>query len=134
MRQCLRQQPVGKPGVPGEERPMQVGPDRASYATPFIAAFAIVSEPGDDATERRHARVEMRAAGMVLKARETRPHAWLELALEEYVADHPFLARDRLQRKEADPGQLDTSEVSIRTAEELVAAAHREYGRTVFGR
>src|SRR5262249_9867892 len=105
MRQRLRQEPVCEPRVPWQQRPMQVRADGAPHATPFVAALTVVSKAGDDAPERRRARVEIRAARMILEARERPPHARLELALEQDVSDHPFLPRDCLQRKEADAGE-----------------------------
>src|SRR5262249_26835197 len=134
MRQRLRQEPIREPGVPGQQRPMQVRPDGAPHATPLLAAPTVVSEPGDDATERRRARVEMRTTRMVLEAGERPRHAGLELALEQNVPDHPSLARHGLQRKEAGAAELDAAEISVRTAEELVATAHGEQGSTALGR
>ena len=75
-------------------------------AAALQAALAVVPEPGDDAAERLRAGVEARPAGVVLEARERAPHAGLELALEQDVADHPPLAGDRLEREEPDAGQL----------------------------
>ena len=63
-------------------------------------------KPGDDAPERLGALVEVRAAGVVLEARQRPRLRRLELALEEDVADHPPLAGDGVVGEEADPGEL----------------------------
>ena len=89
------------------------------------AALAVVSEAGDDAAERLGAGVEPRAAGMVLEAPRC-AHAGLELGLEQHVADHPPLARDRLEREEPDARHLLAVEAAVAAAEQLVAAADCE--------
>ena len=73
---------------------------------PSQPRLAVVAESGDDAAERLGARVEERAARVVLEAGQRAPLAGLELALEQDVADHPPLAGDRVQRKQADARQL----------------------------
>ena len=45
----LRQEPVGEPGVPREQRPVQVRPERAPPAAAFVPALAVVPEARDDA-------------------------------------------------------------------------------------
>jgi len=82
MRECLRQQPIGEPWVAGEERAVQVGPDRAPDAAPLESRLAVVAEPGDHPAERFRARIEHRPAGMVLEPGERSRLAGLELALE----------------------------------------------------
>jgi len=128
MRQRLREQPVGKPRVARQQRAVQVRADRTADAAAFPAAFAVVAEAGDDAAQRVRARIEARAARVVLEAGQRPPHARLQLALKQDVADHPSLARDRLQREDADPGQIGTVEIQVRTAEQLVTATHRQDG------
>src|SRR5207248_5621846 len=100
--------------------------DLTADAAAFPAALAVVAETGDDTAERLRARIEARAARVVLEAGQRPPHARLQLALKQDVADHPSLARDRLQREDADPGQIGTVEIQVRTAEQLVTAADRE--------
>ena len=46
--------------------------------------------------------------------------------LEQHVADHPPLARDRLERQEADARHVLAVEAAVAAAEQLVAAAHGE--------
>ena len=44
---------VGEPGVPRQQRAVEVRADHAACAAPLVAALAVVPEPGDDTTERR---------------------------------------------------------------------------------
>ena len=75
-----------------------------------------------------------RPSGSAPSSRSVRP-AWFSKpasvsagprAVEQDVADHAPLARDRVQRQQADAGQLGARAVAVEAAEELVAAAHRE--------
>src|SRR5436305_21967 len=95
-------------------------------ATASPAALAVVAEARDHAAQRLRTRIQARAPGVVLEAGQRLPHARLQLALEQDVADHARLARDGVQREEPDPGQVGAVEVTVRAAEELVAAADRE--------
>ena len=81
-------------------------PSARPSAAALEAALAVVAEAGDDAAERLGARVEVRAAGVVLEPGERAPVAGAELALEQHVADHPPLAGDRVKREQADARQL----------------------------
>src|SRR5438105_13051949 len=101
--QRLREQPVRKPRVPGEQRAVEIRPDRPADATPLVAALAVVPESGDHAAERLGARIESSSAGVVLEAGERPLAARRELALEQHVACHPPLARDPLALDPADP-------------------------------
>ena len=58
----------------------------------------------------------------------------LELALDQHVADHAALARDGLEREEADAGHVLAVEAAVAAAEQLVAAADREHGRASLDR
>ena len=66
----LREQPVREPRVARQQRAVQVRPDRAPDAAALEPALAVVAEAVDDAAERQRAVVEVRAAGVVLEARE----------------------------------------------------------------
>ena len=55
-RQRLREQPVGEPRVPRQQRTVEVRADRAADAAPLEAGLAVVPEPVEDAAERRRAR------------------------------------------------------------------------------
>src|SRR5260370_32595273 len=68
---------------------------------------------------------------MVLEARERPPYPGFELALEQDVADQGPLAGARLEREEADAGQVLAVGGAVAATEELVAAAHREEGRAL---
>src|SRR5438552_317647 len=111
MRQSLREQPVGEPGIARQERAVQVGADRTVDAAAFPAALAVVAEPRDDAPERLRTWIEARAPGVVLEAGQRPPHPRLQLALEQDVPDHPRLACDGLVWEEPDAGQIDAVEV-----------------------
>src|SRR5438132_7202439 len=56
MRERLRQQPVGEPGIPREERPMEVRAERTPQAAALPATLAVIPEPGHDAAERLRTR------------------------------------------------------------------------------
>ena len=58
----------------------------------------------------------------------------LELALDQDVADHAALARDGLEREEADAGHVLAVEAAIAAAEQLIAAADSERRRSAFDR
>src|SRR5438445_4544995 len=66
MRERLRQQPVGEPGIPGEERPVEVRAERTPHAAALPATLAVIAESGHDAAERLRTRVEASAARVVL--------------------------------------------------------------------
>src|SRR5215210_4609551 len=110
MRERLRQQPIRKPRVAGEQRTVEVGADGSS-----------------DAAERLGADVQMRAAGVVLEAGERPLDAGLELALDQAIADHACAAGDGVKREDAGPGLLGAADVAVERAEELVAAADGEH-------
>ena len=120
VRERLFQQPVGEPRVARQQRPVEVRAVRALVAAALEAGGAVVPEARDDAAERLGAVVEDRAAGVVLEPGERLAGPG---ALEQHVADHPPLARDRVQRQQPDPGQLDARDVAIEAPEQLVAAA-----------
>src|SRR2546425_4758095 len=126
MRERLREQPVGKPGIPRQEWAVEVRPDCTADAAALPAALAVVAEPGDDAAEWFRARVQARPARVILEACKGAAGSGLELALEQDVADHAPFARDRVEGKEADPGQFGTVDVTVGAPEELVPAADCE--------
>src|SRR5262249_59316947 len=96
----------GEAGVARQKRPVEVRADRAPDATAFVAALAVVAETGDDAPEGLRAGVEPRPARVVLEPGERSHDPGLELALEQHVADHARVARDGLQREEADAREV----------------------------
>src|SRR5437870_1631943 len=100
MRESLREQPVGKPRVAGQQRPMEICPDRPSHSSAFEAALAVVPEAGQDAAQWLGAGIEPGPAGVVLEARQCVPGTGVELALEEDVADHSALAGHGLERQQ----------------------------------
>src|SRR5581483_6636343 len=100
-------------------------------AAALVARHSVVAEPGDHAPERLRALVEDRPAGVVLETREGLPGP---RAVEEHVADHPRLARDRVQRQQPDPGKVGAGDIAVGTAEQLVAAADREERGAAFDR
>ena len=125
VRQRLCEQPVGEPGIPRQQRAVEVRADRAADAAALEAGLAVVPEAGDDAAERLGAGVEQRAAGVVLEACERPPRP---LAVEQHVADHAALAGDRLVREQPDAWQQRARSLAIAAAEQLVAAADGEQG------
>src|SRR6185437_10892658 len=127
MCQGLPEQPVGEPGVPRQEWPVEVGPDDSAHTTALEAAFAVVAEAGDDTPEWIRSRIEPGSADVVLEAGKRTSDPGLELALEQHVADHASFPRDCVERQQSDAGQLGPVEVSIRAPEQLVAAADREH-------
>ena len=85
--------------------------------------------PASDASERRRARVEQRAAGVVLEARDRRRDAVAEVGLEQHVADQPPLAGDRLEREQARARHPRAVAAAVAAPEQLVAAADGEQRR-----
>ena len=102
--------------------------------TPSKPLCAVVPEPRDHAAQRLGAVVEARDARVVLEAGQRPPHARLELALQQAVADHPPVARNRVERKEPGAGKLSAVPSTIEPAQELVPAAHGEHGRSAADR
>src|SRR5262245_57723197 len=76
----LRQEPVGEPRIPRQQRPVEVRPEGAADAAALEPAVTVVPEAGDHAAERLRAGVETRAPGVVLEACERPPLARLQLA------------------------------------------------------
>src|SRR5580765_54869 len=116
----LREEPVREPRVARQQRTVQIGADRSTHATALEAALAVVAEAVDDTPERQ------RPPGMILEPRE---RATCPVAVEQHIADHPALPGDRVEREEADAGELGTVALAVGTTEKLVAAAHGEHGR-----
>src|SRR5712691_2701784 len=126
MGERLRKQPVCEPWIARQERSMEIGADRTTETAAFVPAFAVVPEAGNDAPDRLGARIEPRAARVILEAGERLPVARLELAVEQNVADHPPVARNGLERQEADSRHVLAVEPPVAATKQLVAAAHRE--------
>jgi len=103
---------------------VEVGADHAAGTATLETAGTVVTEAGQYAPERLSAFVEVRAARVVLEARERTRLARLELALEQHVSDHAVFSGNRLQGQEPSPGQLVAVLVAIRAPEELIAAAN----------
>lgn len=93
-RERLPEQPVGEPGVSGEEGAVEVRADCPPHATALETVLPVVPEAVDDATERPRALVEIRSSGMVLEAGKRPDYARSEFGREEDVADHPALTGD----------------------------------------
>ena len=68
----------------------------------------------------------MRPARVVLEAGKRSPDAGVELALEQDVTDHPPLTGDGFEREKPDSRQVRAVKVTVRAAEQLVAAADGE--------
>ena len=66
VRERLREQPVGEPGISGQKRPVQIRADDAPGTAALEAALAVVAEARENAAEGLGVRVEARAAGMIL--------------------------------------------------------------------
>src|SRR5262249_8071780 len=96
---CLSEQPVCEPGVAGQKRSVQVRSNRPLQPAALEPALTVVPESGDDAAERLGSVIEDRPTGVILEPRERPRLTLLKLALEQDVADHPPLARHRVQRK-----------------------------------
>src|SRR5688572_10473942 len=79
--QGLREQPVGEPRVPRQQRPVEVRPDGAAEAAALEAVLAIVAEACYDAAERVCTLVEERPARVVLEARERARESGFQSAL-----------------------------------------------------
>src|SRR5580765_847699 len=122
----LREEPVREPRVARQQRTVQIGADRSTHATALEAALAVVAQAVDDTPERERSLVEPRPPGMILEPSE---RATCPVAVEQHIADHPALAGDRVEREEADAGELGTVALAVGTPEKLVAAAHGEHGR-----
>src|SRR5205085_11769921 len=92
----------------------------------LLAARAVIAETGHSPAEGLGALVEVRAACVVLEARQGAAAAGLKLALEQDVADHPPLTGHCVERKQPDAGQLVAALVAVEAPEKLIAAAHGE--------
>src|SRR4029078_3073515 len=91
--------PVRESRIAREQGPVEVGAEHAAGPAVLVAALAVAGEARHHAPERLGALLEHRAAGVVLEAGQRARLAGLELAFEQDVADHPPLARDRVERE-----------------------------------
>src|SRR5215475_9766229 len=66
--QRLKEQPVGQPGVLGQDRTVQVGAVHPAVRRALAAVHAVVAASDDDPTEPAAARAEERLAAVVLEA------------------------------------------------------------------
>jgi hypothetical protein len=130
MGERVRDEPVCKPGISRQERPVEVGSDRPPDPAPFEPRLAVVPESEDDPAQRLGPRLEDRSPSMVLETSELVPISRLELAVEENVSDHAGGAGDRLVGEKAHAGQEGSVTASIPATEQLVAAADREQRRS----
>jgi hypothetical protein len=81
-RERLAKEPVGKPGVPGQQGAVEIGPDGPLQAATFEAVLAVVAEPSNDFAEGPRSILEKRPAGVVLESGQRPRRARFELALE----------------------------------------------------
>jgi hypothetical protein len=126
IRERLREEPVGEPGIPRQEWAMKVRPNCTADATALPAALAVIPETRHDPAKRLRTGIEAGPARVILEARERPEHAGLELALQQNVTDHPSLVCDRVEWEDADSRQVRAVKIAVRPPEELVPAAHRE--------
>src|SRR5471030_507604 len=103
MRERILEQSIGEPGIPRQERPVQVRAVDTTHASAFEARLAVVPEAGDHASKGLDAGAEVGTARMVLEAGEcvTCPGA-----VEKHVADQAPLASHGVEREQANTGQL----------------------------
>jgi len=94
MRQRLLEQPVGEPGIPRQERPMEVRPDGAPDPAALPAALAVIAETCHDTAKGLRTRIQAGSTRVILEAGERMTHAGLELALKQDIADHSGVAGD----------------------------------------
>src|SRR5260221_3587489 len=99
---------------------MQVGPESPPDAAALIPGLAVVPEPSHDAPERFGTRVELRPACVILETGGRLPNTGFELTLEQHVADHSPLARDRLVWKEAYTFHTSAFASEVAAAEQLI--------------
>jgi hypothetical protein len=104
MRQGLREQPIGEPGVARQEWTVEVGPEESAYTTAFEAALAVVAEAGDDTPEWIGSWIEPGSTDVVFETGKRSSDPGLELALEQHVADHASVPCDRVEREQSDAG------------------------------
>src|SRR4029450_1605977 len=124
---CASEQSA-RPGIPGQQRPVEVRPNYAADPAAFESALPVVSEAGNHATQRLRTGVEERSAGVVLETGERPTAAGLELTFEQHVADHPALAGGGVEREETHAGQLDAAPLAVEPPEQLIPAADRGDG------
>lgn len=93
--------------------------------------MAVVAETSHDAAERSRTGVEDRPACVVLEPDDRLLLPWLELALDEHVADKSRVAGDGVQREDGRAGLLMARLVAIKATEELIATADREHNGAV---
>src|SRR5205823_8157726 len=80
MRERLREQPVGKPRIARQERPVQIGAHGPTDAAALPTALAVVAEACDDAPEGERLGIEARSPRVVLEARQRLTVTRLQLA------------------------------------------------------
>jgi hypothetical protein len=110
---------------------MEVRTDCIFDPAALVARVSIVSEARHDLAEGRRTVVENRPAGVVLEASGRPALAGFELALDEDISDHAALAGNRMQGKDARTRLISARAVAVEPTEQLIAAAHRKYRRSV---
>ena len=105
---------------------MKVRSDRAAEPAALESRAAVVAESVYDPAEGLGAFIENRLARMILEARDLECSTRLEAALEQDVADHPYVSGDGLMGEQ--PGSWHERSVTATVAapQELVSAADRQ--------
>src|SRR4051794_36530495 len=132
----MADQPVGEPGVLGQQGTVEVGADDAALSHALDARGAGVAVALEHAPERLLARPKVRAAAVVLEAGE-HPRlggGTVEAYLDRDVADQARAVgrADRLEVDEAESRDLLRAEL-VAVAEQLIAAADSEHERAAAG-
>ena len=82
VRERLRDEPIGEPGVARQKRTVQVGSDRPFDATTLKTGRSVVPEAVQHSPERKCVFIEHRSTRVVLEACKRVPLSGLELAFE----------------------------------------------------
>src|SRR5205807_9193675 len=129
-----RDQPVGKPGVLGQQRPVQIRADRVAATGSLVTAAPVVAVTAEYAAERLLPLAEAGAPAVILKSREDSSFALLAGRgsggeLDRDVPDQAWTLPAHGGDVEQ-PHALDLLVPKrVVVAEQLKAAAHAEHDR-----
>src|SRR5215207_234941 len=118
-------QVIGKPGVLGQQRTVDVGAEQVGAVHALEAVAAVVAEALDHATERLGPGAEPGAAAVILKARDY-PRPGPEVDLDRHVSDQSrALLAHGLEVDQPEAGDPLFVEL-VAVAKELITAADGE--------
>src|SRR5688572_2580655 len=127
--ETARDQPVGQRRVLGQDRSVEIAPERVSVLRALGAVFPIVAAPVNDLGHRLDAVAKPGQAAVVFEPDQLAP-----LALRDDVTNEALVPRFGLDIEDADARQGSGVVGTVDMAEELVTATDGERGSSMLDR